>query len=153
MGHIILSLSVHWCKCTLITGILSWLLAVKASLISPKLPGSNFEETKYNTPTVLKIASHFIAMFNMPLTLSLGTGLRHRLATWISLVGFSMIGNRNIFKTDWEEDTHDDVIKWKDFLRYWSFVRGIHRSPVNSPHKGQWPGALIFSLILWSASE
>ena len=29
----------------------------------------------------------------------------------------------------------------------WPFVRGIHRSPVNSPHKGQWPGALIFSLI------
>ena len=22
-----------------------------------------------------------------------------------------------------------------------------HRSPVNSPHKGQWPGALMFSLI------
>ena len=46
--------------------------------------------------------------------------------------------------------THDDVIKWKHFPRYWPFVRGIHRSPVNSPHKGQWRGALIFSLIyLW----
>ena len=33
------------------------------------------------------------------------------------------------------------------FLRYWPFVRGNHRSPVNSPHKGQWRGALIFSLI------
>ena len=32
---------------------------------------------------------------------------------------------------------HDDVIKWKHFPRYWPFVRGIHRSPVNSPHKGQ----------------
>ena len=42
---------------------------------------------------------------------------------------------------------HDDVIKWKQFPRYWPFVRGIHRSPVNSPHKGQWRGALIFSLI------
>ena len=42
---------------------------------------------------------------------------------------------------------HDDVIKWKHFPRYWPFVRGIHRSPVNSPHKGQWHGALIFSLI------
>ena len=29
----------------------------------------------------------------------------------------------------------------------WPFVRGIHRSPVNSPHKGQWRGALMFSLI------
>ena len=41
---------------------------------------------------------------------------------------------------------HDDVIKWKPFPRYWPFVRGIHQSPVNSPHKGQWRGALIFSL-------
>ena len=44
-------------------------------------------------------------------------------------------------------DIHDDVIKWKHFPRYWPFVRGIHRSPVNSPHKGQWRGALMFSLI------
>ena len=29
--------------------------------------------------------------------------------------------------------SHDDVIKWKHFPRYWPFVRGIHRSPVNSP--------------------
>ena len=42
---------------------------------------------------------------------------------------------------------HDDVTKWKLFPRYWPFVRGIHRSPVNSPHKGQWRGALMFSLI------
>ena len=42
---------------------------------------------------------------------------------------------------------HDDVIKWKHFPRNWPSVRGIHRSPVNSPHKGQWRGALMFSLI------
>ena len=42
---------------------------------------------------------------------------------------------------------HDDVIKWKHFPRYWPFVQGIHRSPVNSPHKGQWRGALMFYLI------
>ena len=40
-----------------------------------------------------------------------------------------------------------DVIKWKQFPPYWLFVRGIHRSPVNSPHKGKWRGALMFSLI------
>ena len=45
------------------------------------------------------------------------------------------------------EGFHDDVIKWKHFPRYWPFVWGIHRSPVNSPHKGQWRGALMFSLI------
>ena len=42
---------------------------------------------------------------------------------------------------------HDDVIKWKHFRRQWPFVRGIHRSPVDSPHKGQWRGASMFSLI------
>ena len=42
---------------------------------------------------------------------------------------------------------HNDVIKWKHFQRYWPFVLGIHRSPVNSPHQGQWRGALMFSLI------
>ena len=42
---------------------------------------------------------------------------------------------------------HDEVIKWKNFPRYWPFVRGIHRSPVNSPHKGQRRWALMFSLI------
>ena len=33
------------------------------------------------------------------------------------------------------------------FPRYWPFVRGIHRSPMNYPHRGQWRGALMFSLI------
>ena len=42
---------------------------------------------------------------------------------------------------------NDDVIKWKHLPSYWPFVRGIHRSPVNSPCKGQWRGALMFSLI------
>ena len=42
---------------------------------------------------------------------------------------------------------HDAVIKSKHFPCYWTFVRGIHWSPVNSPHKGQRRGALMFSLI------
>ena len=42
---------------------------------------------------------------------------------------------------------HDDVIKWKHFSRYWPFVRGIHRCPVNSSHKGQWRRVLMFSLM------
>ena len=44
----------------------------------------------------------------------------------------------------WAWSSHQ---KWRHFSRYWPFVRGIHRSPVNSPHKGQWRGALMFSLI------
>ena len=46
----------------------------------------------------------------------------------------------------WSEN-HDDVIKWKHFPGYWPFVWGIHRWPVNSPHKGQWRKTLMFSLI------
>ena len=42
---------------------------------------------------------------------------------------------------------HDDVIKWQHFPRYWPFVWGIHRSSVNSPYKGQWHRASMFSLI------
>ena len=46
-----------------------------------------------------------------------------------------------------KKSEHDNVIKWKHFPRYWPFVRGTHRWPVNSPHKSQWHGALVFSLI------
>ena len=42
-------------------------------------------------------------------------------------------------------EEYDDVIKWKHFPHNWPFFVG--KSPVNSPHKGQWRGALIFSLI------
>ena len=51
---------------------------------------------------------------------------------------------RGVLPTD---VSHDDVIKWKHFPRYWPFVQEIHRSSMNSPHKGQWRGALMFSLI------
>ena len=43
--------------------------------------------------------------------------------------------------------SHDDVIKWKQFPRCWPFVWRIHRSAVKSPLKGQWRGALMFTLI------
>ena len=39
------------------------------------------------------------------------------------------------------------AIKWKHFLCYWRFVKGIHRWPVDSPQKDQWRRALMFSLI------
>ena len=47
---------------------------------------------------------------------------------------------RNRYCCKW----HDDVIKRKHFSRCWPFVRGIHRFPVNSPHKSQWCRALMF---------
>ena len=42
---------------------------------------------------------------------------------------------------------HEDGIKWNHFPCHWPSVRGTHRSPVNSPDKGQWHRALMFSFI------
>ena len=51
-------------------------------------------------------------------------------------------------KSPWSKwgNLHDDVFKRKHFPRYWPFVRGISRSPVNSSNKGQWHEALTFSV-------
>ena len=48
---------------------------------------------------------------------------------------------------------HDDVIKWKRFPSYRPFVRGIHRASVDFSHKGQWHGALMFSLNKWFSKQ
>ena len=54
---------------------------------------------------------------------------------------------------NWQLEKHDDVIKWKHFPHYWPFMRGIHQSLVDSPHKGQWRVALMISLIsAWTNS-
>ena len=74
---------------------------------------------------------------------------RYDMFTWY--ISHAALGTRLhstvTFKVTTIYNTHDDVIKWKHFPRYWPFVRGIHRSFMNSPHKGQWRGALMFSLI------
>ena len=57
------------------------------------------------------------------------------------------MGVLDIYSINHARILHDDVIKLKHFPRCCPFVRGIHRSPVNSPHKGQWRGAVMFSLI------
>ena len=75
-------------------------------------------------------------------------------ARWVGY-GWLWFGNNWFFACwfmllDWyvgDAIAHDDVIKWKHFPRNWPFVREIHRSPVNFPHKSQWRGALMFSLI------
>ena len=52
-----------------------------------------------------------------------------------------------MYASMWNKLPNRMSIKWKHFPRYWPSVRGIHRSPVNSPHKGQWRGDSMFSLI------
>ena len=66
----------------------------------------------------------------------------------IPLVRYRCQAPTTISRTDnFDKAFHGDVIKWKHFPRHWLLVRGIHRWPVNSPHRGQWHGALMFSLI------
>ena len=55
--------------------------------------------------------------------------------SFIKLHVYVIIG---YIKSKWQiSPIHDDVIKWKHFPRYWPFVQGIPRLPLNSPHKGQ----------------
>ena len=69
------------------------------------------------------------------------------LSIWKVLWCFKICSLSKVFLYHKCLHTQDDVIKGKHLPRYWPFVQGIHRSPVNSPHKGQWRGALMFSLI------
>ena len=63
--------------------------------------------------------------------------------TWIFI-------NRNKLSQHWKSTAWMITLTpwWRHqmetFPLNWPFVRGIHRSPVNSPHKGQWRGALMF---------
>ena len=76
---------------------------------------------------------------------SIANALELRLLCINPSISFWCWASEKLLNQDWE--VHDDIIKWKHIPRYWPFVRGIHRSPVNSPHKGQWRRALMFSLI------
>ena len=62
--------------------------------------------------------------------------------------------------TDWFLDTTIWYEPWRclnpwwrhqieTFSRYSPFVRGIHRSSVNSPHTGQWSGAMFSLICAW----
>ena len=60
---------------------------------------------------------------------------------------FSPLGYMGSYGSSFIFCFYDDVIKWNHFPRYWPFMRGIHWSPVKSPHKGQRRGALMFFFI------
>ena len=53
--------------------------------------------------------------------------LKHRKDTFVS--------DRYLIDVDPRVFGPDGDIKWKNFPRYWPFARGIHRWPVNSPHR------------------
>ena len=51
--------------------------------------------------------------------------------------------------------THDDVIKWKHFLRYWSFARGIPLTNASDVELwwflGSAPKQTVQRLVIWDA--
>ena len=95
---------------------------------------------KLNVPHTDIISLHALIMQDVSKLYHLSYYILHRNKTEFGL-GSSQHGRRG------RPVNHDDVIKWKHFPRYWPFVREIHQSLVNFPHKGQWHGALMFSLI------
>ena len=59
---------------------------------------------------------------------------------WLHIASLNFKNELNITLPWWRH-------QMETFPRYWPYVRGIHRSPVNSPDKGQLRGAFVFSLI------
>ena len=98
--------------------------------------GTNFNE--------ILIEIHTVSFKEMRLKMSSGKWRPFCLGLSV-LIKFSRV--ETTIPILWYSLCHDDVIKLKHFPRHWPIVRGIRRSPVNSPHKGQWRGALMFSLI------
>ena len=61
-------------------------------------------------------------------------------------------GNNNFLCHEMYWKIHKHLISWwrhqmETFYALRALCAGIHLSPVNSPHKGQWRGALMFSFI------
>ena len=101
-------------------------------------------KSDYPCTTMKPHGSHLVSSI-WPFFISGSLAVRTLLVVWLTLaVQYDTRGGEFL---SCSSQVHDDVIKWNHFSRYWPFVRGIHRSPVNSPHKGQWRRALMFSLI------
>ena len=88
-------------------------------------------------PTQRPVTRSFDVIFDLRLNKRLSKQPR---GWWFETLLRSLWRHRNAKEAGSENVcVHDDVIKWKHFPRNWS--------PVNSPHKGQWRGALLFYLI------
>ena len=61
--------------------------------------------------------------------------IANALALRLSCANPSMSHRIMIRRLNEPTEAHDDVLTWKRFLHYWPFVRGIHRSPTDSPYK------------------
>ena len=73
----------------------------------------------------------------------------HNIGVIIIIHPFTPVGQvtHKSYPIEYVQPLHGAVIKRKHFPRYWPFMRGIHRSAVDSHNKAQWHGALMLSLI------
>ena len=92
----------------------------------------------------LNIERKYISSYRMLLCLIFGHAISVRLIGW--------------GKVDWCQHKYGGIRKYRHAIMMTSsngnisrvtghLCGGTHRSPVNCPHKGQWRGALMFSLI------
>ena len=114
------------------------------------------ESLAYNLSNVHYFLRNLLFSAEMPIDISWHFMSCHAYCKWYFIIScwLQFTSIEMCFHISCTRADHDDVIKWRHFLRYWPFLRGIHRSPVNSPHKGQWREALMFSLIcVWINSR
>ena len=91
----------------------------------------------------LQILFNWYVVYRNPMNKFMGNNLCRVIIKWGQVKNMTL----GLFQQSGWYKHHDDVIKWKHFQRYWPFVLGIHRSLVNSQHKGQWHRALMFFFI------
>ena len=87
---------------------------------------------------------YFSTMNNTMQTLSIVLGNDKQLWTF-ALMKICAINHSLIMVRDWSVIVAFEFMK--HFPRYWSFVRGIYWSMVDSLDKGHWHKALMFTLI------
>ena len=148
-----------------------WILFTKASDVElwcflPSVPEQPFEQT-IETPAIWDA----IALMTNPVKISwwLQTQWKRKKASRFSLICFTQtyairfgvshpapgeMWRCEIKHFIWTVSVLFNESYWiwwrhqmETFSCYWLLVRGIHRSTVNSLHKGQWRGALTFSFI------
>ena len=88
-------------------------------------------------PMWVRLPCHRMFLMYKYLNVTIKTGLYIKIWTHVYI---DILFNYLINMSWWRH-------QMETFPRYWPFVWGIHRWPVNSPQKGQWRGALMFSLI------
>ena len=97
-------------------------------------------------PVCLNSHSETTTLLEVILTNTKKVGYSLKIGNGLSNIGNFMFQHPETIATKMAK--HDDVTKWKYFPRYWTFVRGIPRAPMNSPHKGLVMRTLMF---LWCA--